>query len=111
MHQTAQAWLISVAVLGAILLALLHPKVFYPITNSILRRIGKDPIERRLRFRLMMALLVGDARPALAEHGDLDHHNRPVGSAIYQVVGGRGALLGMVCWIPRFLGTGGIRRA
>jgi uncharacterized membrane protein YbhN (UPF0104 family) len=58
MHETAQTWLISVALLAPILLALLHPKVFYGITDAILRRMGKDPIQRKLRFRLLIGLLI-----------------------------------------------------
>jgi len=57
MHQTAQAWLILVSLLAPLLLALLHPGVFYRITDAILRKMGKDPIERKLRFRLLLGLL------------------------------------------------------
>jgi uncharacterized membrane protein YbhN (UPF0104 family) len=57
MHQTAQGWLICVALLAPILLALLHPKVFYAITDAVLHRMGKDPVERKLRFRVLLGLL------------------------------------------------------
>lgn len=57
LHQTAQTWLLSVALLAPILLTLVHPKVFYGITNVILRKMGKEPVETKLRFRVLLGLL------------------------------------------------------
>ena len=57
-HGAVQNWLFSATVLIPILLILLYPRVFYGITNRVMRRIGKPPILRRLRFRQLCGLLV-----------------------------------------------------
>jgi uncharacterized membrane protein YbhN (UPF0104 family) len=57
MHETARAWLVLVSLLAPVLLAALHPRVFYGATNAVLRRIGRQPVERRLSFRVLIALL------------------------------------------------------
>ena len=57
MHARAQGWLILIALLAPLLVALMHPKVFYGITNAILSRMGKPRVEAKLRFRLLLGLL------------------------------------------------------
>jgi uncharacterized membrane protein YbhN (UPF0104 family) len=57
MHARAQGWLILVVFLAPLLAALMHPKVFYGITNKILAKLGKPLVATKLRFRLLLGLL------------------------------------------------------
>src|SRR5207249_3601361 len=47
----ARPWLIAALALVPGLALLLHPKTFYGVANAILRRVGKEPIVKRLRGR------------------------------------------------------------
>ena len=40
-----------------ILLAFVHPRVFYPVVNAVLRKLKKPLIEKRLSFRRLIGLL------------------------------------------------------
>jgi hypothetical protein len=55
---TAQRWLIGAIALIPVLIFLLYPKIFYGITNVVMRRLGKPAIVNRLRFRELIALLL-----------------------------------------------------
>jgi hypothetical protein len=58
LHGPAYHWLIGATALIPVLLILLYPKVFYGITNRVMRRLGKPPIEKHLSFRTLCGLLV-----------------------------------------------------
>lgn len=55
---TAQRWLIGAIALIPVLLFLLYPRIFYGITNVVMRRLGKPQIVNHLRFRELIALLL-----------------------------------------------------
>jgi len=57
-HGVAQAWLLGAMALIPVLIVLVYPAIFYGITNQLLKRMGKPPILRRLRFRQLCVLLV-----------------------------------------------------
>src|SRR5437867_705684 len=54
----ARPWLITALALVPALALLLHPRIFYRVTNSILKRVGKQPITKRLRGRKLVGLLL-----------------------------------------------------
>lgn len=56
MHGLARGWLLALALLIPLLLWLLQPKVFYPAINRVLKRVGKPPIENRLKRRELTML-------------------------------------------------------
>jgi hypothetical protein len=58
MEHGARGWLFGVALLLPILIVLLHPKIFYGIINSVLRRFGKPAIVQRLRGKMLVAILL-----------------------------------------------------
>jgi glycosyltransferase 2 family protein len=57
-HGLTLNWFLAAAVLIPILFVLVHPKVFYPLANRVMMRLGKPPIMKRLRFRELCGLLV-----------------------------------------------------
>lgn len=57
-HGIAHTWLLGSMLLIPVLLVLVHPKIFYAITNRVMRRLGKPEIVRKLRFRALCVLLV-----------------------------------------------------
>jgi hypothetical protein len=57
MEPHARPWLYTAMALVPGLAMLLHPKVFYGITNKILMKLGKPPIVKRLRGRKLVGLL------------------------------------------------------
>jgi hypothetical protein len=58
MAPQARPWLITALVLVPTLAFLLHPKIFYGIANSLLVRLNKPPIVKRLRGARLVELLV-----------------------------------------------------
>src|SRR5205814_260776 len=52
-----RSWLFVVMALMPVLLLLLHPRIFYSLTNRVMARLGKPPIPQRLRFRDLSGLL------------------------------------------------------
>lgn len=57
-HGAAQHWLIGAMAMIPVLTVLVYPKIFYGITNRVMRRLGKPPILRQLRFRELCGLLL-----------------------------------------------------
>jgi hypothetical protein len=57
MDEGARRWLMLVSLLAPLLLMLLHPRVFYGVTNRVLGWLKREPIEPRLRSRTLVALL------------------------------------------------------
>lgn len=57
-HGLPQVWLFVVMGLIPILLLIMHPRVFYPLLNRVMVRIGKPPVAMRMRFRELCGLLV-----------------------------------------------------
>jgi uncharacterized membrane protein YbhN (UPF0104 family) len=57
MEHGARGWLFGIALLLPILAVLLHPKIFYGIINTALRRLGKPAIVQRLRGKMLIAIL------------------------------------------------------
>ena len=55
---TAQRWLIGAIALIPVLIFLLYPKIFYGITNVVMRKLGKPEVVNRLRFRELIGLLI-----------------------------------------------------
>ncbi|HEX8524694.1 MAG TPA: lysylphosphatidylglycerol synthase transmembrane domain-containing protein [Tepidisphaeraceae bacterium] len=66
----ARPWFFVAMALAPLLSIILHPKVFYGITNRILDRLGKPPITKRLRgyklFGLLLWAILGLAFQSLA---------------------------------------------
>lgn len=58
MQAEARPFFIAGMALVPALALLLHPKVFYTIANTLLRRLGKPPITKRLRGRKLIYLLI-----------------------------------------------------
>ena len=58
MAPQARPWLYTALVLVPTLGILLHPKIFYGIANSILTKLNKPPITRRLGGRKLVELLM-----------------------------------------------------
>ena len=56
--EEARPVLRAAAILLPILLVFLHPSIFYPVVNWVLRRIGKPVIEKQLTGRRLLALLL-----------------------------------------------------
>ena len=54
---TAQRWLFGAIGLIPVLIFLLYPKIFYGITNVVMRKLGKPEVVNRLRFRELIGLL------------------------------------------------------
>ena len=52
----ARPWLLVALALVPTLAFVLHPKIFYGLTNPILRRFGKPPIVQRLRGKSLVKL-------------------------------------------------------
>ena len=57
-HGLPRMWLFAVMGLIPVLIFLMHPKVFYPLLNRVMRRLGKEPVARRMRFRELCGLLL-----------------------------------------------------
>src|SRR6185437_6574956 len=57
LRATAQNWLFGAIGLIPVLMILLYPKVFYAITNAIMRKLGKPEIVKQLRFNELVGLL------------------------------------------------------
>ena len=57
-HGAAQHWLYGAMAMIPVLVVLVYPKIFYGITNRVMRRLGKPPIQRQLRFRALCGLLL-----------------------------------------------------
>ena len=55
---TAQRWLVGAIALIPVLIFLLYPKIFYGITNVVMRKLGKPEVVNRLRFRELIGLLL-----------------------------------------------------
>lgn len=58
LHGVASQWLIAAAAMIPVLFVLVHPKVFYPLANRVMARLGKPAIGRRLRFRELCGMLL-----------------------------------------------------
>ena len=72
---TARLWLVVSAVLIPVLSMALHPKVFYPVADRILVKLKKPPIQKRMRWKSMIDLLLWNILGLLVQ-----------GLAIYLVV-------------------------
>lgn len=57
-HGLTLNWLIAAMALIPVLFVLVHPKVFYGLADRVMSRLGKPPIQKRLRFRELCGLLV-----------------------------------------------------
>lgn len=57
-HGLTLHWFFAAACLIPVLFVLVHPKVFYGLTNRVMRRLNKPPITRQLRFRELCGLVV-----------------------------------------------------
>ena len=58
MAPQARPWLITALVLVPALAFLLHPKIFYGIANSVLIKLNRPPITKRLRGKKLVELLL-----------------------------------------------------
>nr|MBA3272890.1 flippase-like domain-containing protein [Chthoniobacterales bacterium] len=54
---SARVWLIIAMVLVPTLLFILHPRVFHPLANKVLARLGKPPIVQQLSGRAFLGLI------------------------------------------------------
>jgi uncharacterized membrane protein YbhN (UPF0104 family) len=57
-HGTALNWLIGALILAPALLCLVHPRIFFPITNAVMKRLGKPTLGRPMRFRVLAGMLL-----------------------------------------------------
>ncbi len=57
-HGTPRLWLLASTALVPVLIYLVHPKVFYPLVNRVMARLGKPAVEQRLGFRETLGLLL-----------------------------------------------------
>lgn len=57
LHEDAQQAVMFTWAIFPVLLGFLHPRIFYPVVNMVLRRIGKPTIERQLSGKRLVALL------------------------------------------------------
>jgi uncharacterized membrane protein YbhN (UPF0104 family) len=57
-HGITLHWLFAAAALIPVLFVLVHPRVFYGLSNRVMRRLNKPPITRQLRFRELCGLLL-----------------------------------------------------
>jgi len=57
-HGPPRHWLLASTALVPVLIYLVHPKVFYPLVNRIMARLGKPAVEQRLGFRETLGLLL-----------------------------------------------------
>jgi hypothetical protein len=57
-HGAALGWLVGALVLAPALLCLVHPRIFFPITNAVLKRLGKPTLGRPMRFRVLCGMLL-----------------------------------------------------
>jgi uncharacterized membrane protein YbhN (UPF0104 family) len=57
-HGAALAWLTGALILAPALLCLVHPRVFFPITNAVLKRAGKPTLGRPMRFHTLAGMLI-----------------------------------------------------
>jgi uncharacterized membrane protein YbhN (UPF0104 family) len=57
-HGAALEWLIGALILAPALLCLVHPRVFFPITNAVMKRLGKPTLGRPMRFRVLGGMLL-----------------------------------------------------
>jgi uncharacterized membrane protein YbhN (UPF0104 family) len=53
-----RGWVIVGAVLVPLLSLALHPKVFYPLADRVLARLKKPPIQKRMRWKSLIDLLL-----------------------------------------------------
>lgn len=53
-----RGWLYAAMALVPVLVVLVHPRIFYRLTNRVLDWLGKPPVAGRLRFRELCGLLV-----------------------------------------------------
>jgi len=57
-HGPTMNWLVVAMAMIPILFVLVHPKVFYPLANWVMKKLGKPAIVNRLRFRELCGLLL-----------------------------------------------------
>jgi len=57
-HGTPRHWLLASTALVPVLIYLVHPKVFYPLVNRVMARLGKPIVEQCLGFRETLGLLL-----------------------------------------------------
>ena len=57
-HGAARGWLFAATAIVPVLLVLIHPRVFYAVVNGVLAKLGKPPLERKLKLRGLLGLLV-----------------------------------------------------
>jgi len=57
-HGAALGWLIGALILSPALLCLVHPRIFFPITNAVMKRLGKPTLGRPMRFRVLLGMLL-----------------------------------------------------
>ncbi|MDB5297854.1 MAG: hypothetical protein JWO31_3837, partial [Phycisphaerales bacterium] len=74
-HGAARTWIVVAVVLVPVLSMALHPKVFYPLADRVLARLGKPAIARRMRWKTLFELLLWNVLGLLVQ-----------GLAIYLVV-------------------------
>jgi glycosyltransferase 2 family protein len=53
----ARFWLIASSALVPILALALHPRIFYPVADTIMRYLGKPPLTRHVSFRSLVGTL------------------------------------------------------
>ena len=54
----AETWLYCAMALVPVLIFLLHPRVLYRVINTLMRRLGKPPVQEDLGFRALAGLLL-----------------------------------------------------
>jgi hypothetical protein len=57
-HGPAEKWLYLAMAMVPVLLVVLHPKVLYGIINRAMRAMKKPPVQRQLRFRELLGVLL-----------------------------------------------------
>jgi glycosyltransferase 2 family protein len=57
-HGLAGNWLLGAVGMIPVLAVLVHPKIFYPLANRVMAKLGKPLIVKQLRFRELCGLLV-----------------------------------------------------
>jgi uncharacterized membrane protein YbhN (UPF0104 family) len=58
MQSAAQIWVIVAAILVPLLSLVLHPRIFYPIADRILIKLGKPPVQKRMKWKSLIEVLL-----------------------------------------------------
>jgi uncharacterized membrane protein YbhN (UPF0104 family) len=72
-----RGWVFAGAALVPLLSLVLHPKVFYPLADKVLARLRKPPIQKRMRWKSLIDMLLWNVLGLLVQ-----------GLAVYFVVSG-----------------------